>query len=343
MCKIFVMTNTDKVKHYKPMINTIAEHLQKAHLDGFGYAMVGPAGVFGERTTRDTFKTRLGTDSLKVSKSLIKESYNEFGIESKPIGAGIFHGRTSTNFKGLNNTHPINKNGWSLIHNGVVNNMGPTYSQITSNDTEHIVEYLSTTGIKGVEKYVSGYYAVGAIDKDNNLHVIKDSTASLYVAYNSTLDCTVFGTTEELIEDVAKDMKWNIGPIDVVKDNIHMIFNKKGDLISHNIIEPLGWTARESAYSNKSLGHSLNSKDNDYYEKYYDKYKEYEDEQDSLEQYRAEVSNPGAGYKFWDWNHRELTLKEFQELDEVTKLDCLVIRPDGTVVDAEDYYTEKLA
>lgn len=322
MCQVLMLTNAEKLKNQKRVIKTIARHLLSTQRDGFGYAFLGAQGVYGEKTTKREFNSKTNIPlNMYPPSECFKATHSVFGRETKNIGGALFHGRTSTNDHTIENTHPLQKNNWTLIHNGVVSNKGPDYVPNTTNDTEHILEHLSTEGIKAVEKYISGYYAVGAFDPNGNLHVIKDATARLYVANNKTLNCLIFGTTEELIKNVAKDCQWVIGPIEQVKDNIHLIFSPEGSLIHSASITSLGYEDKESRWASQSLGYSL---------------------KDDFTQWRDEIKNVDASYTFFDWNNRPMDYKEFILLDEVTKADCLVIRPDGTVVDPEDYYTERL-
>jgi hypothetical protein len=329
MCKILVLTKTTKLKNRRLVAETIASHLQTDHKDGFGYAIQGVSGVYGERTIAKEFKSRFGIEKLEVKDKIFVPTSNRFGTPSQNQGGAIFHGRTSTNNAGLDNCHPINKNAWSLIHNGVVSNHGPEYKALTSNDTEHLVEYLSTVGISGIEQHITGYYAIGAFDPHGNLHVIRDSIAPLMVAYNKTLDCFIYGTTERLIQDVSDELKWTIGPIEKVLDNVHLIYNVQGELIHNEAIKSRGFDEVESIYSERSLGYKIYDKNpsNNY----------------GYEAWKEELSCADAGYTFKDWTGRVMTYAEFMACDEVTKLDCVVTRPDGTIVDGEDYYGERLA
>lgn len=323
MCQILLLTNAEKLKNKITAVHTIAEELLATQRDGFGYAIHGKKGIFGERTNQSEFKTRLRQSPKSIlNDSFIEPTHNIFGTPDLWTGGAMFHGRTSTNSTDLTNAHPLQKNNWTLIHNGVVNNRGPSYTKMTSNDTEHILHWLSTEGMASVEKYISGYYACAAFDPQGNLHVFKDGNATLHVAKNLTLGCLIFGTTAQLIENISERCHWKIGPIEKVKSNIHLIFNPAGDLIHTATIKPLGYTTLESDFSARSLGYKLVS---------------------DLNQWRSEVKHADASYKFYDWNAREMTHEEFKMLDEVTKLDCTVVRSDGTVVDAEDYYKEKLA
>jgi predicted glutamine amidotransferase len=339
MCQVLMLTNTFKIKNMKKTANVIAGVLQETQRDGFGYAVLGKQGVFGERSIRPKFESRLDMDTLQVHGPMVEPTYNQFGVVSQSLGGAIFHGRTSTNHKTLINTHPINLNNWSLIHNGVVTDLGPDYIKTTTNDTEDILHHLIHGGISAIEKNISGYYAVGAIDPKGNLHVIKDSTARLFVAMNKTLDCLVFGTTEELIQSVSKKLKWVIGPIEVVKNDTYMIFDKHGELKQCNSFKPLGYTVNESAWMGKSLGYD----DTEYSYPNKEVLRLTDTAEESIEAYREEIDHLDVSYTFKDWLGRSLSLEEFRNLDEVTKMDCLVIRADGTIVDALDYYTDKIA
>lgn len=359
MCQILILTKTDKVKDKKHLIETVAKHLQETQKDGFGYAMLGKQGVFGERTTNRSFKSRLNMVKYPILDSIIEQTYNDFGKNSNPVGGAVFHGRTSTNHVTLNNTHPISLNGMHLIHNGVVRDTNETkYIKTTTNDSEDLVHYLTTIGIKGIEQYLTGYYAVGALDKSGNLHVFKDGIANLYVTMNKTLECLMFGTTEDLITSVAKSMKHKIGNIEKVKDNVYMIFNPQGNMISNETITPKGYTDLEASYMSRSLGYEADTnRDLHGYPDYKGHNYGLDDEDDVLgwndrpyaeltndeAAYQAEIDSMDVSYTIIDWNGRKLELDEFRKLDEVTKRDCIVRRADGTIVDSEDYYTERIA
>ena len=118
MCKIVVFTNVSEVKKIDKLIDVVSGELAKYESDGFGYAIEGTNGVFGERSLEtDNFKSSMGRKTLSFN--WLTELNNSFGVKSKVNGAAIFHGRTSTNDVNILNTHPIVKNGHYLIHNGV--------------------------------------------------------------------------------------------------------------------------------------------------------------------------------------------------------------------------------
>lgn len=348
MCKVLIFTDLSKVKNIKKLANVSAKHLLETESDGFGYAVQGESGVFGERTIRENFYSRLGKSELFVKLPIFDKTYNAFGKQGTVIGGGMFHGRTSTNNVNLTNTHPIRRNGWTLIHNGVVTNKGPDYVKKTTNDTEDLVHYMSTTGIKGIEDHLSGYYAFGALDPEGNMHVVKDSVANLYVALIKQIGSLVFGTTEEIIEDVMNEMKWTIGPIERVKDDVHMIFKMNGELIHNEAIKPRGYERAESIYASKSLGTSLHNWNDKYDYSGYDgnvstsmtkddKYIEH-----SYTNYFLELEEMDGSYTVFNMKGERIELSEFRSLSEYNKLQCTVVRGDGTVVDAEDYDTKKL-
>jgi hypothetical protein len=239
MCKVMIMTNFPNAKGLESMIECTHAHITAHDNDGFGWAALGTKGVFGERSIEPTYRYRLGKLAHSVDLPIIKEGlYESFGAKSKIVGPLMFHGRTSTNTVNLLNTHPINVNGWSLIHNGVVTNNGPKYNMMTTNDTEHLVHYMSNDGIKAIEKYISGYYAFGAIDPNGLLHIVKDDIAPLYVAKVIGFDSYVFSTTIDLIEETFEQVKVKVGPIDIMKDNQHLIFNGN-ELVSASSIKPM--------------------------------------------------------------------------------------------------------
>ena len=122
-----------------------------------------------------------------------------------------------------------------------MSNHGPKYEMITTNDTEHLVQYMSTTGISDIEKYITGYYAVSALTPDGTLVVFKDSIASLYCAYVETIESYMFATTESLIQNVCKDLKWKHSTIEQVNDDIYIEFRGNEIVKMEDINPPGSW------------------------------------------------------------------------------------------------------
>ena len=356
MCKIITLTNVSKVKNLNKLVKVAAELVSKSEHDGFGYAIQGTNGVFGERTTSPA-----GFESLfKVPKfdlPFTAITYNRFGTKTKATGGAIFHGRTSTNAATLLNTHPIIKRDWTLIHNGVVSNHGPEYDAITTNDTEHLLEYLSTTGISGIEQHITGYYAVAAFAPDSKRHVFKDSIASLYAAYSETIDSIIFATRESHISELCKAMRWTHAIPEPVQNNTYLVFDK-GELITQSSFKPRGRTAIESKYASLSLGRELDADDADWSRFKYSSGTQTEEYSNLSHEYWSDCGQKideseymflqemklyaDASYTIKSYDNRELTPVEFNGLDLNDKLDCIVIRGDGTVCSPVEYYAERI-
>jgi predicted glutamine amidotransferase len=340
MCKVIALTNTAKLKDVETAVNAVHKHITKSERDGFGWAIQGDKGVFGERTTLKEFKFRHDKNQFAIKLPIIKPTYNQFGALSSKRGAGIFHGRTSTNDATLLNTHPVQRNGWTLIHNGVVHNTGEKYDMLTTNDTEHLVHYLSTTGITGIETHLTGYFAIAALDPNGRLHVCRDNIARLHVAWVPKLESYMFATTPDLISDICKQLKLKVGPIDVVQDNIYMIF-EGNELVHQQTISPRGYTQVEANFMSKSL-------------KYLDDDKTYNNRVYTYETPSERVSG-GSNYESADYDSyleeldalddsyeiylydKQIDILEFRKLDECTRMQCVITRADGTVVECETY------
>jgi predicted glutamine amidotransferase len=333
MCKILVLTNMSKIKKSKKTIDCIAHHLQQSERDGFGYTIQGKHGLYGERTTKKSFLTSF--DMPLVDLPFLKARYNRFGKYSAPIGAGIFHGRTSTNDKTLLNTHPIQKHDWTLIHNGVVSNHGDKYEMVTTNDTEHLVHYLATKSFDELTTNLSGYYAVAAFDPAGGLHVFRDNRAMLYWARIESIDSDIIATTETLIEDVCKDMGWKHSVIAEFNENTYVVM-KSGEYVDVRTFQPRGATAIETAYSEKSLGRAWSHEEYNVVDASMSKYSSGE------LNFFEEVAYMDRGYTVLDYRENPISIDEFHAMDEDEQLSCIVIRPDGTVIDVENPDSERL-
>ncbi len=268
MCKIIAFTNTSKI-NLKACVNEIGNTLLKTEQDGFGYAVKGKSGVFGEKAIVPHFKSRLGKKSIMLP--IVKNRYLSFGTVDELTGPGIFHGRTSTNSEGLVNTHPMqrpdDKGLWHLIHNGVVDDIGEKYSKLTDNDSEDVLyrlmlgvknnaDGLTDNPIEEIERTLEGYYAFACIDSDGLLHIGRDAYADLYMAWSDKLDTFIIATTEGLVHKLNKMLDADIGPIDEVEDEVYMVFNGN-ELIYHQFIRPLGFTRKQAAKSGASLGREI--------------------------------------------------------------------------------------
>ncbi len=364
MCKVLMLSNTSKLTNVKKTVDTIFDLITHTDDHGFGYAFRGKNGVFGEKTINKTWK--YGSKTPEFAKTNVTDE--KFGTPSNISGAALFHGRTSTNHINLLNTHPLQKNDWTLIHNGVVNNQGPAYEMVTTNDTEHLVHYLSTEGIRGIEQHITGYYAIGAIDPEGKLHIVRDGIASLYACFSDTIKSWIFATTVDLIKDLCEQMEWTRGTIREYDKGMYTIMDKNNiELVQE--FTPRGFGYAESKYASQSLGRSIGSgygRDYDYEDSYnmhrrtnrdvtiYKDGKVVDSEADledsineaRMESYSAfleEVANMDSSYMIEDENGREISTREFDKLDMIAQAKCKIVRADGTIVDPDDYYTEKLA
>jgi hypothetical protein len=336
MCKVLMFTNGFQITKLKKLVNAVMPIITERDRDGFGWAAQGAKGVFGERMTEYTNGYRLDSNSLAV-KLPVKETYNSFGTRSKLVGGLLFHGRVSTNQKTLQNTHPIQRNGWTLIHNGVVTNQGPEYKQNTTNDTEHVVHYLSTTGISGIEKNLTGYYAVGALDPKGLLHVFRDSIAPLYTAWIPDVATYAIATTAALIDDVCAEMEWTPGPIEPLVDNIYFVF-KGNDVVEQRTIAPLGYSKRESDWFSTSMHHvdgTIEAASADLPTTGSDSLREADLKKTAYELFFDEVAEMDDDYEIMDEHWKPITLDQFLKMDQVTQLMCYIQRPDGTDMSPE--------
>ncbi len=344
MCKVIALTNASKLTDKQ--VEKICNELLSLEHDGVGYAIKGDKSVYGERSIDVKFTTLLRKQHKILNLPIVEIKTKSFGdVTNKPVGPGIFHGRTSTNKLGLINTHPMELDGWFLVHNGVVTDHGPKYKKTTDNDSEDVL-YRLIEGIESVERHLSGYYAFAAIDPQGRLHIGKDSTAQLHIAYAAKLESYIIATTQDLVEFVAKTCGVKLSSLtESFKSNTYCIF--QGNKLIHNqLINPRGYSDRESKYAESSLGHSLSVKptwDN------YNDYKNYHDSvldvitrpdstQDSIGNTAiSELERLDDSYEFITPSGEHIDLHEFYKLDSYSQASCVIVRPDGTVVDDESY------
>lgn len=335
MCRIMAFTNFGKIKHdnLKSRTEFIGNMLLKTECkDGFGYTMLGEKGQFGERTVSSYFNSHLLNKIPPLKADFVyKDEQNTFGQVSKIAGGAIFHGRVSTNKRGLRNAHPINKRGWSLIHNGVVSHYGEKYEMTTDNDSEHVLENFSTGGIKAVSENLTGYYAFAAFDPEGNLHIARDNIAMLYVATIPRLETVVFATTRDLIEDFCDRFGYDYSPIQQFTHDTYLVFDKTGKMIKKEDFDSRGFTDYEAQWSETSLGRSLDVKN--YFES------EFSDYKTSHKLWLEEVKKADDTYTFVDaQSGKKLEFDDFKSMSEDDWYTLDIVRPDGTIVDYVDYH-----
>lgn len=349
MCKIILIPNARNTSQFKGFDQKMASLLSDQR-DGFGYAVLGEKGVYGVRT----LYPHAFASKTSVPEYVESHIFN-FGEVSTINGAAMYHGRVSTNQKTLLNTHPIEREGWQLIHNGVVTNHGPKYAMNTNNDSEHVLYLLQNGGIKEVAKHLTGYYAFGAIDPEGQFHVARDGTANLFYAFSEKLNSPVFATTADLIESIGRfiDESFNIFKM---KDNQYLVFDSSGELLYREEFKSRGWDTYSSSMSGKSLGWQLSptNKELSYENWWSNPYNDTYDSEDigtytrdepnedtdltgMLDEihpdYENEIKKIDDTYtvKFRD---EIISLSEFKSLPFDCKVYCTVFRKDGTIVQA---------
>lgn len=333
MCKLMTFTDSSKIKSLKRVVNVVLPLITKNDDDGFGWIAYGSNGTFGERMTEMHHGYRLDRNGHSVKLPIVDKTYEALGQESNAVGALLLHGRTSTNHKSLINTHPIARNAWTLVHNGVVGNRGPEYEQLTTNDTEHLVHYLSTEGIDGVERHLSGYYAFAAIDPRGLTHICRDSNASLYVAWIRSIESYCFATTEELIRETCKQLKWKCGPVELVESNVYMVM-QGNEMLERRTITPRGYDSREASLMSTSLHYRDDMPMPEGYSQVVEEARDMAT-RDAIDLFLDECLEVDDTYDIYDYDDEPMSAHVFRKLDDMSKLECSIYRPDGTLLSLE--------
>ncbi len=269
MCKILIITNTRKITDHKALVTNAAAKL-KSQRDGFGWAAITEDNkIFGVRTNDvEKFVSRLEGKKLMLPFLEGSDSDNEFGEFAPAITSRAFiaHGRVSTNNKDLINVHPINRAGWSLIHNGVVTDHGPKYEMHTTNDSEHVLKHLVTGGISAVSEHLTGYYAFAAFDPSGNLHIGRDRIADLYCAYVDSLESYVYATTKALITEMYQcSTGWvGLSAIAKMQDDVYVIHKPDGTF-TWDRFKSRGRDVFSFSMAQRSLGRSFDDGDESQY------------------------------------------------------------------------------
>lgn len=330
MCKLFTLTNTKKLRPEQlEKLTKVVQKNMTTERDGFGIVAKKLDGSIYVRRFLNPSDATL--KQLKFDYPFEKPNQNQDGTPSPVYDSIVFHGRTSTNNVSLINTHPIVRNGITLCHNGVVEDSGPKYSMLTSNDTEHVVERLSQ-GIGQLEKHISGYYATMSYqDNSKVLTVIKDNIASLFFVFVPSLDAFCFATTKDLIENSLKAIGVKHHAIKELQDNL-MLTIQGSDILSQASISPKGRSSYADSLASKSLGRVM---DDDYIGVDDVKNEDYpvsqtEEQFLDMVHYEADAS--------WVFIHKnqEIGPEIFFDMSSEDQLDCLIVREDGTIISVDE-------
>lgn len=232
MCKILNIPKiTDQNRENAlAFIEKMAPLMSQGNRDGIGYAAIDASdALFGERWHRndDFMKVRSISEMDKGLQSLfgdvlsvklsVDHKYSSFGVGAEglsSIKAITLHTRMATSGKEFKNTHPFvyEDQDTSLIHNGVIRNVGAFDLKKSTCDSESIlISYLKhgvnvgLSNVQAMDDALNGYYAIGVFSRDDQgrrvMDVIKGPQANLYVVYIHELAGYVFSTN---IDDVFK-------------------------------------------------------------------------------------------------------------------------------------------
>lgn len=330
MCKVFAINNLENVTEFEFVANVVKEHITKTNDDGYGFAVKSELGISGFKTVN--YSINYEPETFSNIKNVISNSgFQYIGNHSfkQPVSA-IFHGRTSTNKEGIKNAHPIMLNNQCIVHNGVVSLKKSKYKQKLDTDSE-LLTVIYPDLKKNLETNVTGYYAFLNLLESGEIQVVKDSIASLVIGFCPEINSHIIATDEDLILSVAKDLSWTITSVyDVQHDTI---FNIGQNNVIKDIqkFESLGYTRKQSKLAKTSLGRDLDkniidlSTSNNY-------------EQDALNWAKdlclEEFKLADASWSFYH-GHRQISLNEFNSLNDEEKLECYVIDWQGEEISPE--------
>lgn len=259
MCKIFALTSLKNIVVDNVLLDSVKKAVCKHNdKDGFGYAILDDKNnICGERTTKplnfNPLNSKKGSKTLALP--IVENSSNVFGMLKANPKSLIAHGRYSTNTISLENTHPFYNGNEALIHNGVVQD---AYNEVTSKlltdcDSEILLRHWEQGGIDSIERGVTGYYAMAVLDNTGILHIVRDDKAVLFIAWIKTIRSFAIATTQEIIKDICKDMKWEYEYPELILDNTYVVFDGN-EIVSHRAIECLGYVPSLSKIDNVVLG-----------------------------------------------------------------------------------------
>lgn len=229
MCKLAAWTTTtnnplSKAAAARALV--AAQQAIRCQQDGFGFAQHGNTGLHGRFVTPSDF---VGLDALPTLTRTAGAAAAAFAVTARaqqtgnyrPTRSLIIHGRTATMGRGLDNTHPFRKDGWTLAHNGVVTWDGQpseSHKSVTC-DSQHLLLCMTENATDETRKKdlenIQGYAAFLALAPDGRLIVAVDATASLYAGITNK-GRWIFGTTPAIVNAIAAAWKaTNVSPFAV--------------------------------------------------------------------------------------------------------------------------------
>lgn len=256
MCKLVIIPGINNDTRLKALafLQKIAPHVSSCNSDGLGYAALDNKGkLFGERwhTNANAFNSKYWDDQKKKAVAELPpptsnhlfagalepkastsstpnyynkgngDAYNHFGdVNLDGITCITLHTRMATSGKEFKNTHPFVRGGTSLIHNGVIYNVGELEQISSTCDSECILNEYYTQGvskdfkrIQNVADNLSGYYACGVISdasegRTPTLDIFKDTGSRLSSMFVEELGGYVFTTDGDDAVKVCKELGW---------------------------------------------------------------------------------------------------------------------------------------
>ena len=233
MCKVLVIP---AIKHTEATINfikAITPHMSVGNSDGLGYAAIDKDGnLFAERWFNNkeafTYKNTLGEEIINnrfgrgVSGSFKQFDYSCYGDEPSlnKIQAITLHTRFATCDKNLTNVHPFIKDDTSVIHNGVISNHNDFKLEVSTCDSESILQsYLKynvgdTKDVQSVSDELIGYYVAALFSRDSSgfrwLDLFNGNNTNLHVAFVVELDTYVITTSSFDLDKAVKECGYTI-------------------------------------------------------------------------------------------------------------------------------------
>lgn len=326
MCKLLTFTSLKNLKNreMERLTKAVSAAMAKTERDGFGLTLITDKGIGARKFTNPKSAS---LNSVLHSAPFLDSSAEQLGEIGTKYKSIIFHGRTSTNYLGLVNTHPIIKHGLWLSHNGVVEDSGPKYEAISNNDTEHLVERISQ-GVEQVEKYISGHYAtIHYKEGSESTFIMRDSIAPLVCAFIESLDGYCIATNEGLVKAACGALGLSYSNISDVMPNIAMELNGS-ELLAMSEIKPKGRTSYTDSLSAKSLGRSMDTISQDWSWDYDSRESAVDD---AIELFLDESEMDSDSSWVFALNGLEISRGEFLDLHDDDRLNCVVIRSDGTL------------
>jgi len=193
MCKLFALSNCNRIKVDDVLLKKISAIMISGQSDGLGIALKTSSGIWQHR----------GHDSLSALSAIGKidhvKMFGDITIENsgaipEKVKAMIIHSRTSTNQICIDSCHPFKlSDDFTLAHNGIISVPKNSYDLITTNDSEYLAHDYFTRGAENSLEDIKGYAATLCFNK-KTLEVFKDDRAELHVCYSARLDTYLIST-----------------------------------------------------------------------------------------------------------------------------------------------------